>query len=71
MARPKTVADEILRQSITLPAEVAMRVRALAKRRNVHVGQVLRELVSLGVERQERLDRIADALDDPTPKVAV
>lgn len=65
MTRGKPVADETMRQSITLPADVGARVRALAERRRVPVGAVLREFVMLGLERQALLERIADAVDRP------
>lgn len=71
MAGRKPVSEGgVLRQSITLPADVAGRVKALADRRRVPVGAVLREFVMLGLERQALLERLANAVDVPE-RVAV
>lgn len=70
MAGRKPVSEGgVTRQSITLPADVAVRVKALAERRRVPVGAILREFVMVGLERQALLDRLADAVDPM--KVAV
>jgi hypothetical protein len=42
------------RQSVTLPAKLATRVRALAKRRRVSANRMIVELVENGLEAQER-----------------
>jgi hypothetical protein len=57
------VADETLRTSITLPAEVARQLTAVARERGLPVGAVAREFVIEGLRRRALVERLADAAD--------
>lgn len=62
MVSGKRVADDTLRTSITLPADVARELKAVARARGLPVGAVARELVILGLKRQALVERIAEAV---------
>ena len=47
-------ADKSLRQSVSLPARVARRVKALAKRRKTSANRVITELIESGLEAREQ-----------------
>ena len=47
-------ADKSLRQSVSLPARVARRVKALAKRRKTSASRVISELIESGLEAREQ-----------------
>jgi hypothetical protein len=65
MPSGQRLADQTLRISITLPAEVAVQVRETARRRGTPVAGVVREFVVRGLARQAVVDRVADALYEP------
>ena len=46
--------DKPLRQSVSLPARIARRVRALARRRKTSASRVIAELIESGLEARER-----------------
>jgi len=48
-----TVAAKQVRQSVSLPARLARRVRTLAKNRKTSTNRVLVELIELGIESKE------------------
>jgi hypothetical protein len=48
------ITRRIVRQSVSLPTEVARQVRSLAKRRRLSANRVLVELVEEGIATQER-----------------
>lgn len=50
-------SKNIVRQSISLPAEVAKKVRTLAKKRRLSANRMLIELVEDGIETQKRKQR--------------
>jgi predicted DNA-binding protein len=45
--------DKPVRQSVSLPARLARRVRTLAKNRNTSTSRVLVELIETGIESKE------------------
>ena len=47
-------ADKSLRQSVSLPAGVARRVKALAKRRKTSASRVITELIESGLEARDQ-----------------
>lgn len=47
-------ADKSLRRSVSLPARVARRVKALAKRRKTSANRVITELIESGLEAREQ-----------------
>ena len=51
-ARSKTV-----RQSVTLPSNIATRVRSLAKRRRLSANRILVELIESGIQAEEQKQR--------------
>jgi hypothetical protein len=59
-------ADKPVRQSVTLPAPVARRVRTLAKNQRTSTNRVLVELIESGLESKEaekmRFFELADRL---------
>lgn len=61
--RGKPVADETLRTSITLPADVARELIAMAKERGLPVGAVAREFIMQGLRRHRLADRLAAAAE--------
>ena len=58
--------DKPVRQSVSLPARLARRVRTLAKTRNTSTNRVLVELIETGIESKEaeksRFFELADRL---------
>jgi hypothetical protein len=48
-----TGAAKAVRQSVSLPGRIAMRVRALAKRRNISANRVLVDLIEAGLQSKE------------------
>jgi hypothetical protein len=65
-----------VRQSVSLPATVARRVRALAKRRRTSANRVIVDLIESGLEAKERekiaffelADRLAHSSDHADQK---
>jgi predicted DNA-binding protein len=61
-----TIAEKPIRQSVSLPARLARRVRALAKNRKTSTNRVLVELIETGIESKEaeksRFFELADQL---------
>lgn len=51
------LAKIAVRQSITLPADVARRVRTLAKKRRLSSNRMLLDLVAEGLEAQSRREQ--------------
>ena len=47
-------ANKTVRQSVSLPANVAAQVRSLAKRRRLSTNRVLVELIENGMEAEKR-----------------
>jgi predicted DNA-binding protein len=48
-----TTTEKAVRQSVTLPARLARRVRTLAKNRKTSTNRVLVELIETGIESKE------------------
>jgi predicted DNA-binding protein len=48
-----TTAEKPVRQSVSLPARLARRVRTLAKNRKTSTNRVLVELIETGIESKE------------------
>jgi len=70
-----TTAEKPIRQSVSLPARLARRVRTLAKNRKTSTNRVLVELIETGIESKEseksRFFELADQLSatsDPTER---
>jgi hypothetical protein len=49
-----STANKTVRQSVTLPANVAARVRTLAKTRRLSANRMLLELIENGIEAERR-----------------
>jgi metal-responsive CopG/Arc/MetJ family transcriptional regulator len=72
MAQPQ----KSIRQSVSLPSNVARRVQALAKRRRMSANRVIVDLIESGLEAKERekvaffevADRLAHTSDDAEQK---
>lgn len=47
-------ANQVVRQSVSLPANVAAQVRSLAKARRLSANRMLLELIENGVEAEKR-----------------
>jgi len=47
-------SNKVVRQSVSLPAEMARRVRGLAKKRRLSANRVIVELVEEGIKAQKR-----------------
>lgn len=47
------IVEKSIRQSVSLPARLARRVRTLAKNRNTSTNRVLVELIETGIESKE------------------
>lgn len=67
--------DKPVRQSVSLPARLARRVRSLAKNRKTSTNRVLVELIETGIESKEaeksKFFELADQLSatsDPTER---
>jgi len=48
-----TATEKPVRQSVSLPARLARRVRTLAKNRNTSTNRILVELIETGIESKE------------------
>ena len=63
-------AKTAIRQSVTLPSDVAKRVQALAKRQRASANRVIVELIETGLDAREREKKyffeLADRLADST-----
>jgi hypothetical protein len=61
-----TTAEKSVRQSVSLPARLARRVRTLAKNRKTSTNRVLVELIETGIESKDseksRFFELADKL---------
>jgi hypothetical protein len=61
-----TTSEKPIRQSVSLPARLARRVRTLAKNRKTSTNRVLVELIETGIESKEdektRFFELADQL---------
>lgn len=61
-----TTAEKTVRQSVSLPARLARRVRTLAKNQKASTNRVLVELIETGIESKEseksRFFELADQL---------
>jgi predicted DNA-binding protein len=68
-----TTAEKPIRQSVSLPARLARRVRLLAKNRKTSTNRVLVELIETGIESKEaeksRFFDLADQLSATTDPV--
>lgn len=51
------VKEKSVRQSVTLPTDVANQVRRMAKRRRLSANRMLVELVEEGIEAQKRKEK--------------
>jgi predicted DNA-binding protein len=70
-----TTSEKPIRQSVSLPARLARRVRTLAKNRKTSTNRVLVELIETGIEsKEEEKSRFYDLADqlittsDPTER---
>jgi hypothetical protein len=65
-----TTNEDPVRQSVSLPARLARRVRTLAKNRKTSTNRVLVELIEMGIESKEteksRFFDLADQLSATT-----
>ena len=65
--------EKLVRQSVSLPARLARRVRTIAKNRNTSTNRVLVELIETGIESKEaeksRFSELADQLSATTDPV--
>jgi hypothetical protein len=65
------IAEKLVRQSVSLPARVARRVKSLAKSSNTSANRVIVDLIESGIEARERerqrffelADRLAHSRD--------
>ena len=58
------VAEKTVRQSVTLPARVARRVKSLAKTNNTSANRIIVELIESGIEaRQQEKKRFIELAD--------
>jgi hypothetical protein len=68
-----TTAEKPIRQSVSLPARLARRVRTLARNRKTSTNRVLVELIETGIESKEteksRFFDLADQLSATTDPV--
>jgi len=59
-----SIAEKSVRQSVTLPARVARRVRSLAKTNNTSANRIIVELIESGIEaRQQEKKRFIELAD--------
>ena len=49
-----TTSKKTIRQSVTLPASIARRVRAMARKRRVSASRVIVDLIETGLDAKER-----------------
>ena len=63
---PMSIAEKVIRQSISLPARVARQVKSLAKTSNTSANRVIIDLIESGIEAREqerkRFFELADRL---------
>jgi predicted DNA-binding protein len=63
-----SIAEKSVRQSVSLPARVARRVKSLAKTSNTSANRIIVELIESGIEAREqerkRFFELADRLAD-------
>ena len=63
---PMSIAEKFVRQSVSLPARVARRVKSLAKTSSTSANRVIVELIESGIEAREqekkRFFELADRL---------
>ena len=63
---PMSIAEKLIRQSISLPARVARQVKSLAKTSNTSANRVIIDLIESGIEAREqekkRFFELADRL---------
>jgi hypothetical protein len=68
-----TTAEKPIRQSVSLPARLARRVRILAKNRKTSTNRVLVELIETGIESKEteksKFFELADQLSATTDPI--
>jgi hypothetical protein len=58
------IAEKSVRQSVTLPARVARRVKSLAKTSNTSANRIIVELIESGIEaRQQQRKRFLELAD--------
>jgi hypothetical protein len=58
------IAEKSVRQSVTLPARVARRVKSLAKTSNTSANRIIVELIESGIEaRQQERKRFLELAD--------
>jgi hypothetical protein len=58
------IAEKSVRQSVTLPARVARRVKSLAKTSHMSANRIIVELIESGIEaRQQERKRFLDLAD--------
>jgi len=50
-------ATKVVRQSVSLPAGIASKVRGMAKNRRVSANRMLLELIENGIEAEKRRER--------------
>ena len=59
-----SIAEKNIRQSVTLPARVARRVKSLAKTSNMSANRIIVELIESGIEaRQQERKRFLELAD--------
>jgi predicted DNA-binding protein len=59
-----SIAEKSVRQSVTLPARVARRVRSLAKNSSTSANRIIVELIESGIEaRQQERKRFIELAD--------
>ena len=59
-----SIAEKTVRQSVTLPARVARRVKSLAKTSNMSANRIIVELIESGIEaRQQERTRFLELAD--------
>jgi len=56
--------DKTVRQSVSLPAKIAMHVRSMAKTRRLSANRMLLELIENGIEAEKRRQQEFFALAD-------
>ena len=58
------IAEKTVRQSVTLPARVARRVKSLAKTNSTSANRIIVELIESGIEaRQQEMKRFIELVD--------
>ena len=63
---PMSIAEKLVRQSVSLPARVARQVKSLAKTSNTSANRIIVDLIESGIEAREqerkRFFELADRL---------